>query len=90
MLEGIWAAGAGAEGGEGSEMRAGAVVLPLADSGAVAAAGMAVVEEVHVAAEGVSDEEALPCDWVEKAAEAWNYAKLKSQNFRRERRKQND
>ncbi len=87
MLEGTWAAGAWAEEGEGSERRAGAAVAPLMEVGAAAAAavvdvvvaaaaGLAAAEEVLVAAEGVWDGEALPCDWVEKAAEAWNCAKL--------------
>lgn len=43
---------------------------------AAAAAELAAAEEVLVAAEGVWDEEALPCDWVEKAAEAWKCARL--------------
>lgn len=89
MLEGTWASDAGAEQGEGSETRAGAVVVPLtgAVAAAVAAAGSAVVAEVLVAAEGVLDEEVLPCDWVEKVAEAWNCAKLWPHNYRRGGRK---
>lgn len=66
MLEGTWAAGAGAETGEVSARGAGAVVVLLAEAVAV----------VPVAVGGVWDEEVLPCGWVEKAAEARNCARL--------------
>lgn len=43
---------------------------------AVVVAESVVGEEALFAAEGALDEEALPCDWVEKVAGAWNCAKL--------------
>lgn len=55
-----------------TEAGAAAVVAVVA----VDAAGLAAAGEVLVAVEGVWDEEVLPCDWVEKAAEAWNCARL--------------
>lgn len=81
MLEGTWAAGAEAEEGGGFEKRAGAVVVVVLPAGSeaavvVAAAGLTAVEELLVAAEGVWDEAGLPCDWVEKAAEAWYCVRL--------------
>lgn len=60
-------------------MRAGAAVAEPSGSAAVAAVVVAesvVGEEAPFAAEGALDEEALPCDWVEKVAGAWNCAKL--------------
>lgn len=74
MLGVTWAAGAEVEKNGGSERRAGAVVGELTGVGAaaVAAAKLAAAEVVLVAAVGVWDEEALPYDWAEKAAEAWN------------------
>lgn len=51
-----------------------------AAEGAVAAEVVAVVAaaaEVALVAEGVWDEEGLPCDWAEKAAEAWNCVRLR-------------
>lgn len=79
-MEGTWAAGARSGEDGGSERGAGeAVVVVLFGAGAaavVAAAGLAAAGELSVAAEGVWDEVELPCDWVEKAAEAWNYAGL--------------
>lgn len=91
MLEGTWAAGAGAEEGGGSGRKAGAVVVLLTGAGVaaeavVAAAGLAAAEEGLFAAGGVWDEEALPCDWVEKAAEAWKCARLRLHSSRKGRR----
>lgn len=48
----------------------------------VAAVAESVVGEgAPFAAGGALDEEALPCDWVEKVAGAWNCAKLPPQQF---------
>lgn len=47
-----------------------------AAAAAVAAAESVAGEVVPSAAVGASDEEVLPCDWVEKVAGAWNCAKL--------------
>lgn len=61
------------------------MVVQQSEAGVAAAAGAAVAaaaaesvagEVVPSAAVGASDEEALPCDWVEKVAGAWNCAKL--------------
>lgn len=41
------------------------------------AAAVAAAAEVALVAEGVWDEEGLPCDWAEKAAEAWNCVRLR-------------
>ena len=90
-------ADAGAEEGEGFERGAGVVVVPLTEAGAAAAAAaaaaavvvvvvaaeLAAAEEVLAAAAEVWDEEVLPCDWVEKAAEAWNCAKLWMQSTKK-------
>lgn len=43
---------------------------------AAAAAESVAGEVVPPAVVGASDEEVLPCDWVEKVAGAWNCAKL--------------
>lgn len=52
-------------------------VGPVGSAAAAAAVAVSVVgEEAQSAAGGALDEEALPCDWVEKVAGAWNCAKL--------------
>lgn len=87
-------------GGELFERRAGAAVGLLAGVEAVAAAAAAAVaaaaaggsasaEVVLVAAEGVWDEEALPCDWAEMVAEAWNCVELRLKT-RKRKIKQNE
>lgn len=66
-------------------MEAGAAVVQQSEAGVAAAAvvvaAAAAAESVAgavvpSAAVGASDEEVLPCDWVEKVAGAWNCAKL--------------
>lgn len=65
MWEGTWGAGELAEGGEGSETSAGAVMVEVSGSAVVAVAVESVVEEqAPFAAEGALDEEVLPCGWV--------------------------
>ena len=59
------------------------VVVVVVVAAAVVAADLAAAEEVLAAAEEVWDEEVLPCDWVEKAAEAWNCAKLWMQSTKK-------
>lgn len=58
---------------------AGAEAEAEAGAGAAAevAAAVAAAAEVALVAEGVWDEEGLPCDWAEKAAEAWNCVRLR-------------
>lgn len=58
---------------------AGAGAEAEAEAGAAAevAAAVAAAAEVALVAEGVWDEEGLPCDWAEKAAEAWNCVRLR-------------
>lgn len=48
----------------------------VAAAAVAAAAESAAGEVVPSVAVGASDEEVLPCDWVEKVAGAWNCAKL--------------
>ena len=62
---------------------AAAAVVVVVVAAAVVAADLAAAEEVLAAAEEVWDEEVLPCDWVEKAAEAWNCAKLWMQSTKK-------
>lgn len=67
-------------------MEAGAGVVQQSEAGVAAAAVVVVAAAaaaesvagavVPSAAVGASDEEVLPCDWVEKVAGAWNCAKL--------------
>lgn len=64
------------------------MVVQQSEAGVAAAAAAAAAESV--AAEvvpsvvvGASDEEVLPCDWVEKVAGAWNCAKLWPQQVRK-------
>lgn len=52
------------------------MMVELSGSAVAAVAESVVGEEAPFAAEGALDEEALPCDWVEKVAGAWNCAKL--------------
>lgn len=58
-----------------------AAAAALAAAGLAAAA--AAAEGVLAVAEGVWDEEALLCDWVEKAAAAWKCAKLRLHSSRK-------
>lgn len=66
-------AGAEAEAEAGAGAGAAAEVAVAAE----VAAAVAAAAEVALVAEGVWDEEGLPCDWAEKAAEAWNCVRLR-------------
>lgn len=55
------------------------MVVQQSEAGVAAAAAAAesvAAEVVPSVVVGASDEEVLPCDWVEKVAGAWNCAKL--------------
>lgn len=69
-------AGAGAEAEAEAEAGAGAAEVAVAAEVAAAVVAAAAAE-VALVAEGVWDEEGLPCDWAEKAAEAWNCVRLR-------------
>lgn len=76
MLGGTGAVGGWVEGGVGFELVAGVGGAALTEAGAAAAvvelAAAVELQAAAAAAEGVWDEEVLPCYSVETAAEAWS------------------